>query len=214
MLTADQIEKNWNSFFDITTQYIESSKNPDRWKLLSEFYDKHANKIAVIPASSKTSYHNAFEGGYVDHVLRVYDAAFKFASLWKEYRGKLDFRMEELAMVALNHDLGKIGDEVNDYYVEQDSKWHRERGELYKYNPALPFMKVSDRSLFLLQKIGVELSEKEYLAIKLHDGLYEEANKSYYVAFSEEYKLRTDLPYILHQADLLSARVESPIKKF
>jgi hypothetical protein len=60
----------------------------------------------------------------------------------------------------------------------------------------------------ILQSEGIEMSEKEYLAIKLHDGLYEEANKSYYISYSEDYALKTSLPYILHQADLIASKSE------
>ena len=69
-------------------------------------------------------------------------------------------------------------------------------------------MTVPDRGLWLLNQIGVEVSKNEYLAIKLHDGLYDEANKPYLMSWSPETKLRTSLPYIIHQADLLAARIE------
>ena len=46
------------------------------------------------------------------------------------------------------------------------------------------------------------------LAIQTHDGLYDEANKKYLFAFQPEQKPRTSLPYILHQADLMAARIE------
>jgi hypothetical protein len=43
-------------------------------------------------------------------------------------------------------------------------------------------MLIQDRSLFLLQKNRIEMSEKEFLAIKLHDGLYDDVNKPYYMS--------------------------------
>lgn len=46
------------------------------------------------------------------------------------------------------------------------------------------------------------------LAIQTHDGLYDEANKKYLFAFMPEQKPRTCLPFILHQADLMAARIE------
>jgi hypothetical protein len=82
------------------------------------------------------------------------------------------------------------------------------KGQAYKHNPDISFMKTSERSLFLLQQLGIQVSQNEYLGIKLHDGLYEEGNKGYYMSFSEEYRLRSNLPYIVHQADLLATRIE------
>jgi hypothetical protein len=55
---------------------------------------------------------------------------------------------------------------------------------------------------------GVTFTKNEMLAIKLHDGLYDEANKPYLINYLPETKPRTSLIYILHQADLLAARVE------
>lgn len=208
MLTEKQIEQNWLAFMSIIEANSPDPDIKNRWNTLYNFYDDNANRIATIPASAKASYHNAFPGGYIDHVLRVYKLSLDFYYLWSKYKN-LDFTKEELIFVALNHDLGKIGSLEHEYYIPQDSKWHYERGEYYKNNPELSFMKVSDRSIFLLQQIGVPFSEKEYLGIKLHDGLYEESNKSYYIAYSQDYKLKSDLPYVIHQADLTATRLES-----
>ena len=37
-------------------------------------------------------------------------------------------------------------------------------------------MTVPDRSLFLLQEAGIPISQDEYIAIRTHDGLYDQAN--------------------------------------
>ena len=46
------------------------------------------------------------------------------------------------------------------------------------------------------------------LTIQTHDGLYDEANKKYLISFMPEQKPRTSLPFIVHQADLMAARIE------
>lgn len=69
-------------------------------------------------------------------------------------------------------------------------------------------MLVQDRSLFTLQQNGIQVNEKEYLAIKLHDGLYDDVNKPYYISFNPDSKLRSNLVYILHQADFLASKIE------
>jgi hypothetical protein len=69
-------------------------------------------------------------------------------------------------------------------------------------------MSVPDRGLFLLMSNGIPYTKNEFLAIKTHDGLYEEANKSYLIGFTPETKPRTSIVYVLHQADLLAARIE------
>jgi hypothetical protein len=73
-------------------------------------------------------------------------------------------------------------------------------------------MRIADRSLYALQEAGIAVNETEFLAIKLHDGLYEEANKPYYITYSSDFEIKTNLVYILHQADLMASRVEKQIK--
>ena len=119
------------------------------------------------------------------------------------------FTVEELIFSAINHDLGKMGDEENESYIPQTDQWRKDKlGEDYMFNKKVPFASVPDRSLFLLQSHSVSYSFNEMLAIQTHDGLYDEGNKKYLFAFMPEQKPRTCLPFILHQADLMSARIE------
>jgi len=119
------------------------------------------------------------------------------------------FTIEELIFSAINHDLGKMGDEENESYIPQTDKWRRDKlGEDYMFNKKVQFASVPDRGLFLLQSHGIQYSFNEMLTIQTHDGLYDEANKKYLFAFMPEQKPRTSLPFIVHQADLMAARVE------
>ena len=69
-------------------------------------------------------------------------------------------------------------------------------------------MKVPDRSIYMLQKFGIEISENEFLAIKLHDGLYSKGNEGYFMGTGPEFELKTTLPILLHHADHLASLVE------
>jgi hypothetical protein len=116
---------------------------------------------------------------------------------------------EELFVSALNHDLGKIGSlEHTSVFPSQDEWRKKNLGEMYTFNTANEYMTVPDRSLFLLQQAGIQLTTNEWIAIKTHDGLYDQANESYLKGFMPETKPRTSLPFILHQADLMAARIE------
>jgi hypothetical protein len=121
----------------------------------------------------------------------------------------IDFTDEELVFAALNHDLGKIGFKGQPNYLPQTDAWRRDKlGEVYTHNKDLSFMLIQDRSLFILQQNGIAMNEKEYLAVKLHDGLYDDVNKPYYMTFNPDSKLRTNIVYILHQADFLASKIE------
>ena len=205
-LTPKQIQDNWSIFLNNIEVYITS----DRKEKLLNFYKKYEERIILMPASHKKEYHNAFPGGYVEHVNRVVAASLKIYGVWCEFEmDKSTFSIEELVFSAINHDLGKMGDENNESYTPQTAKWRRDKlGEDYMFNKKVQFAAVPDRGLFLLQSHGVQYSFNEMLAIQTHDGLYDEANKKYLFAYMPEQKPRTSLPFILHQADLMAARIE------
>ena len=205
MLSAEQIQANLERFYSNIETYISE---PRTTKLLA-LYQSQEDNLAFAPASSRASYHNAFPGGYVDHVNRVVEAALKVTKLWDNMGATINFSTEELVFSAINHDLGKLGRDGQPAYLPNDSEWHvKNQGAIYKPNTELAFIPIQDSSLFILQQAGIELTFNEWTAIKTHDGLYDDGNKAYLISSQNESKLRTSLPLILHQADILAARVE------
>ena len=205
MLSAEQIQANLEQFYSNIETYISE---PRTTKLLA-LYQSQEDNLAFAPASSRSSYHNAFPGGYVDHVNRVVEAALKVTKLWNNMGATINFTTEELVFSAINHDLGKLGRDGQPAYLPNDSEWHvKNQGAIYKPNTELPFIPIQDSSLFILQQAGIELTFNEWVAVKTHDGLYDDGNKAYLLSSQNESKLRCSLPLILHQADILAARVE------
>lgn len=204
-ITPEQVQANWDQFLHVIEKYISS---PRKEQLL-DFYQKNEERFILMPASHKREYHNAFPGGYVAHVLNVVDAALKIDKVWRDMGVKDTYTQEELVFSAINHDLGKFGDFNHEAVIPQTDNWRREKlGELYQFNTQLSFMTVPDRSLWILSSLGIQMSQNEYVSIKVHDGLYDAANESYLKSWSPETKPRTSLPYIIHQADLMAARIE------
>jgi hypothetical protein len=205
MLNEEQLLENWQQFLGYIEQYVTG----DRQKRLIDFYNKYEERFILLPASHKPQYHNCFPGGYVEHVNRVVSASLDIDSIWRKFDVKPTYTTEEVVFSALNHDLGKFGTLEHEAVLPNPSEWHvKNRGEIYTFNTQMDYMTVPDRGLWLLSQIGVEVSKNEWLAIKLHDGLYDDANKPYLMSWSPETKLRTSLPFIIHQADLLAARIE------
>jgi hypothetical protein len=205
-LTAEQIQANWDEFCGNIETYISS---PRKEKLL-EFYEKYADRIMMMPAAHKKEYHNAFPGGYIEHVNRVVECALKQYDLWESEGCDMStFTKEELVFSAINHDLGKMGDETHESYLPQTDKWRKEKlGEDYMHNKEIAFAAVPDRGLFLLQQHDVKYTFNEMVAIQTHDGLYDPANEKYLKSYMPETKPRTALPFILHFADMMAARIE------
>ena len=153
-LNANQIQENWEQFMGNIDTYISS---PRKEKLV-EFYEKYAERIMLMPAAHKKEYHSAFPGGYVDHVNRVVRCSIKQSELWEsEGCDMTTFTTEELIFSAINHDLGKMGDDQHEAYIPQTDKWRRDKlGEDYMFNKELAFSAVPDRGLFLLQENDIK----------------------------------------------------------
>ena len=152
MLNAEQIQKNWDKHLKIINHYITGDRKDKVLKMLetlSEIY-------IMAPASGKAWFHNAFAGGYVDHVNRVVQYSIKQHNLYKEMGGTTDYSEEQLVFAALFHDLGKLGDGEQPNYLPQTDKWRQDKlSEKYKNNPDIDFMLIQDRSLYILQKFGL-----------------------------------------------------------
>lgn len=211
MLTEDRIISNYKEHEDLINTYIQDQPRRDKiFKMLNTLGEDYV----VAPASSKTWHHNSFPGGYVDHVNRVVKFAFKIKDLYKDFEGNVDFTDEELAFAAIFHDLGKIGDGEKFNYQPQTDNWRREKlQENYTYNPDLQFMLIPDRSLYILQKFGITVTQKEWLGIRLHDGVFDKANEAYFFSNIESSRQKTNIVSVLHTADFLASKAEYDILK-
>lgn len=190
-LTPEQIAENFEKF----RSFME--KLGDRSEPALALVDHLGERLALCPASSRKEYHAAFPGGLVDHSLRLLSNALK---LCKTFNWEVP--KDSLIIGCLLHDLGKVGDHDKDYYVPQDSDWHREKlGEMYKHNKDILYMTVPDRGVWLCQHFGLKLTQEEWLAIKLNDGQYAEENAPY--------KMKEPLlADVVHLADYISCKQE------
>jgi len=195
-LTPEEITANFDKFRSLC------EKLGDRSEAALALVDHLGERLALCPASSRKEYHNAMAGGLVDHSLRVLSNALK---LCKTYGW--DIPRESLIVSCLLHDIGKCGlieDDGNvvDYYIPQDSDWHREKlGEMYKKNKDMPYMTTRDRSIHMCQHFGLQLTKDEYLSILLNDGFVLEENRPYCMKISQ-------LVFAVMTADYISSMQE------
>jgi len=205
ILDENQISDNYEKFRKLINQTFTG----ERLDALNKMYDQLEDRIVLTPASSIEHFHNAFAGGYIDHVLRVTRNAIKLYDLYESLGMPLDFDKETLIFTALHHDLGKVGNHEESWYIPNDSQWHIEnQGKIYKTNPNMHWMDTTDRTFWLLNHYGIKVTEKEYIGIKLTDGLYVDSNKDYLISWNKDHRLKTQLPTIMHQADLIAANFE------
>ncbi len=205
-LEVEQLKDNYDKIIAI----IESTFTGARKQQLLTLFDDFDEQILLSPASSFNHLHGAFPGGFVIHTLNVINNSELLYKVWERSGADMTgYTLEELKFVALCHDLGKIGAKGVPYYIQCESDWHiKNQGKYYEINPELGFMRIQDRSLLLLNQYGLMLTENEYISILAHDGLYDEGNKPYFNGFSAESKPKTNLLYIVHQADIMAYRIE------
>lgn len=153
------------------------------------------------PCSS--GHHLAKEGGLAEHSLNVYNTIQAINSaLCTGYSN------DTLAIVALLHDLGKMGDFGKQNYVENmvNGKKKDENGEYikeqstakpYKTNGELAYIPHEVRSIKIASQY-INLTEEEEYAIFFHNGLF--------VRSGYDWKPDT-LSLLLHTADMWASRV-------
>lgn len=149
MTDNKSINKNKKIFEMTNTKY--SIFTPKLIEFLGE-------KLFTAPASTMLSLHNAFDGGLMDHLIRVAKYAAMFNEILPE---NLKCTKESVLKVSFLCEIGKVFQ-----YKTCDSKWHREnQGKLYEFVEDTVSMKIGERSLYYALSNGVVLTEEEVQAI-------------------------------------------------
>lgn len=148
-LTKEKVEKNAKKFFQTGEEYGFMPES------LITFLGA---EIIAAPASSMLSMNNTFEGGLIDHMLKVAYYAVKSNDTLPENK-----RVEKssLVKVCCLHQIGKVR-----LYKPCESEWHQKnQGKMYDYNTDVTSMNVGERSVYYALSHGVELTEDEFQAI-------------------------------------------------
>ena len=208
-LSDAEIQENYQEFLKFVSDVFKGERKAKLLKMYSDDDGYLGLSLATAPAAMCEHYHLCHPGGYLQHIMNVIKMSFASKKLFELAGARIDFTDEEMVFAAMHHDLGKLGDpEFGDYYAPQDQDWKYKKGEFYKMNPNLPYMEVTDRAIYLLQKYGVVYNWKEYLGIKLADGLFNEGTEKYLKQYNQELYLKTNLPRIIHAADYSACRGE------
>lgn len=153
-LKSEQIVKNTKKYFQTAQEH--GFMNDDLMQMLGENFIK-------APASTMKDLHNAFEGGLVDHLLRVTKFAVSINENVLPESLKLD--KKSIIKVCFLHQIGKAN-----LYVPCESEWHRtNQGKMYEFNDALVSMRVGERSVYYALGNNIALTEEEYQAIVNYD---------------------------------------------
>lgn len=186
---------------------IQSTFSAERTTKLLQLYSDLENRILEAPAASKVQYHNAYPGGYLDHIHNVIKASELVERLYRHIGGTIDFTPEERIFAAMHHDLYKLGDDTGPFYVRENDNYWIKKGSVYKVNEDLDVMSSVDRTFYMLQKYGIQMTYKEMVGIRCADGLYDKTNEKYFMA-PGVFPNRTNIHLVLHWADSMAANSE------
>jgi hypothetical protein len=164
---SEDLEVTWSTYEKLCKKLDDPGVN----RLLDEL----GERLIVCPFAIKTTQKGCEPGGLINYHLGVTDVMRKVSAAVGD-----GCSTKSILKVGLLHEIGKVGDEVNNLFLDQDSSWHREKlGQLYKYNEQVQKMPVAQRTLYLLQHFGVNLTLDEWISIQVSQGLHCEENKFY-----------------------------------
>ena len=180
------IKKNKEAFISLVNKYIERPGIKDlmAWLETTDFYS--------CPAS--TRFHGSEEGGLCKHSICVGQRLFELAAVYDKER---KYSPETLAIVSLFHDLCKIECYRTDFRNQKNEQGQWEKVPYYKWDEKFRFGGHGSKSLYLLMKHHLDLTDEEATAVNCHMGFSNESNIS---AVSSAYESST-LAWMLHVAD-------------
>lgn len=149
----------------------------------------------TAPASTK--YHGTFEGGLALHSLKVYEQLNELAEFYG--LGEDDGIAnpdESIAIVALFHDLCKIGCYKTEMRWRKDANNRWEQYPTYKFEEDFAYGGHGSKSVFLIQSF-MKLTPEEASAINCHMGQWEATQYGNPATVFE----RNKLAWLLHVAD-------------
>jgi len=200
MITGEKILENWETFLSNIEKY---NSNLKRKEVLQYFYTKFEERFIDLPNATSNEYKGAYPGGYIEYTNKVVNAALEMNKVFANSGYKMTHSEEELVFTAMHFNLGKFGSFTEPLFVPQDNDWFvKNRGEIYKFNPSCQYMKTSDRSIYLLQQMGIKMTFNEFLGVKLSLEIYEESNKNYTYTFANKNSI---IPHIIYQSNLIAS---------
>ena len=121
----------------------------------------------TAPASAR--YHSSYEGGLLEHSLKVYDCLSSYLSAPRtvEIIGT-SYSEESIAIVSLLHDLCKVGVYKKGFRNVKDEKGVWQRVDTFEYDDQLPYGH-GEKSVYIISGY-MRLTREEAFAIRYHMG--------------------------------------------
>ena len=173
-------------------QYLELLKEIKREGMeeLIKFIEK--TDFFIAPASTK--YHGDYEGGLVEHSLKVYE---NLKEKIKTAPIEMNVSEDTIKIVALLHDICKVNFYKVDYRNAKDAMGVWQKVPYYTIEDTIPYGH-GEKSVMMLTEY-IKLTSEEKYAIRWHMGFSEP--KELYTTLGQAFK-KYPLALLLHEADL------------
>lgn len=190
------------------SEFIEILKETGRENIDYVIEDLEGLGFFEAPASSKN--HFNFEGGLVEHSLNVYKIAIMLKEQMIKLRPDIVNRIpdDSIAIAALLHDVCKA-----DIYKKVVKKVKNEIGvwepqESYNIDYSNFPLGHGEKSVIILLRSGLDLSDDEIIAIRWHMGGWDlPFQSSEMIASNKKAKDVCPLLTLIHTADTLAAGI-------
>ena len=190
------------------SEFIEILKDTGRENIDYVIEDLEDLGFFEAPASSKN--HFNFEGGLVEHSLNVYKIAIILKEQIIKLRPDIANRIpdDSIAIAALLHDVCKA-----DIYKKVVKKVKNEIGvwepqESYNIDYSNFPLGHGEKSVIILLRSGLDLSDDEIIAIRWHMGGWDlPFQSSEMIASNKKAKDVSPLLTLIHTADTLAAGI-------
>lgn len=191
-LTKNMIQYIKNGVLVLKNEMINllNSINREGMDKLIAFLEK--TDFFVAPAS--TRFHGAYEGGLVEHSMKVYEILSN-----KIKQSDLDVTEDTVKLVALLHDICKLNFYKVDYRNAKNKNGDWEKVPYYTVDDTIPYGH-GEKSVMMLSEF-ITLTNEEKYAIRWHMGFTEP--KELYSTIGAAYK-KYPLALLLFEADLES----------
>lgn len=120
----------------------------------------------TAPASAR--FHNSYEGGLLDHSLNVYDALVGYLESPRAKAYGFSYSAESIAIVALLHDLCKVGVYKKGFRNVKDENGAWKKVDTFEYDDQLPYGH-GEKSVYIITGY-MRLTREEAFAIRYHMG--------------------------------------------
>ena len=172
-------------------ELLKSTNRPGIEDLIS-----FLEKTDFFTAPASTRFHGSFEGGLVEHSLKVYEILDYKA---KNNVLKLEIPDDTIKIVSLLHDICKLNFYKVDYRNAKNALGEWEKVPYYTIDDTIPYGH-GEKSVMMLTEY-IKLTNEEKYSIRWHMGFTEP--KELYGTLGEAYK-KYPAALLLHEADLES----------